>query len=196
MLLQISLVLVLTYCVAANGGANHENEIDASYGGTGSNDFAVDKYTGNLGNGRTDTNYRKHNLQKRALSSFLQAWKRILATTLGSKRYIYSDNTKAKMFFKKGTADDAFTDFYSLRPTRTWQSPTDGSLLGISGNQVFELKSAKGNTHPILFLLNGKNARELFGIPSPNKIERSIVYFDKLSAEEAKDMLGVLDMLR
>ena len=108
MLLHISLVLVLICYVAANGVANHEDEIDASYGGIGSNDFAVDKYSGNLESCRADTNYRKHNLHKRALSSFLQAWKGILKTTLGFKRNIYHDNTQAKIFLKKRNSRRCF----------------------------------------------------------------------------------------
>ena len=184
MLLPISLLLLLALCVPANGAANLEAYEDSSYDGTPSNYFSVDEHTASLKNDRinlyTDTYITKDQPQKRAISRFLQAWREILKTTFGSNSYLYRNgNTVMKIYLKQGSADDAFTDFYSLRPTKTWQSPDDGSLIGISENHVFELQSAKGYDGPILHLLNGKDAHELYGIASPNRIEREIIYVDR-----------------
>ena len=86
----------------------------------------------------------------------------------------------SKTFYKKGSDNVALTEFLSLNPTRIWRDPKDESLVGVSGNYVFELFTADVQGRPILLLLDGKDARNIHGIASPNRIERTIYYVDKL----------------
>lgn len=125
-------------------------------------------------------NHRKDQRQRRAFSPFLLAWRKILKTTLGSKQYSFIGIRK-KTFVKIGTLNNAVDDFYSLGPTRIQQE--QGSLNGFAGNQVIRLETAIVHDRelPILYVLSGKSARVVYDNPSPNNIERGILYAENMA---------------
>ena len=75
-------------------------------------------------------------------------------------------------------------NFYSLGPTKINQF--DNELTGQVVNQHIMLRTS--NEHPpTLIVLGDDYTREMYGIPSPNKNRRLIIYFK--SPSEAKTFL-------
>ena len=118
--------------------------------------------------------------QKRALSSFAQAWKALLRTTIGYRRMplLGSDH---KFFAKIGSLEQAKQDFLSLGPTDVVR--TGFGYKGHVGNEVIELhtNAPDGAKIPraMLHVVDGEDAKIAYGVQSSSKAAREIFYFDK-----------------
>ena len=87
---------------------------------------------------RKTTNLR----QKRTVSVFFRAWKRLLKTTIGFQK-LYNNIggvfVQGRTYLKVGSLDNARRDFHSLGPTNIEQRPY--GLSGEVGNKLVLLRS-------------------------------------------------------
>ena len=86
--------------------------------------------------------------QKRASSELVQAWVRLLKTTLGSYSGHGNTGGQGRIYVKVGTLDDATQDFYSLGPRNVKKNPF--GLNGYIGNRLVVLST----TPPRLVVYN------------------------------------------
>ena len=118
--------------------------------------------------------------QKRALSSFAQAWKALLSTTIGYRRMPLL-GSEHKFFAKIGSVEQAKQDFLSLGPTDVVR--TGYGYKGHVGNEVIELhtKAPDGAKIPsaMLHVVDGEDAKIAYGVQSSSNAAREIFYFDK-----------------
>ena len=119
---------------------------------------------------------RMDSRQKRAArAEFTKAWLKIVKK---AQSIVFGGpDKKTKYILVRGNVDEALDDFYSLQPKRTAQNPADGSLVGVSGNQVFQLISMKSYPFPVLEILNTKQAQR-YRLFSVNKRLRGVIYLD------------------
>ena len=115
--------------------------------------------------------------QKRTVSAeFIKAWRKIVSK---AQFFVFGGPDKrTKFIIVRGNIDDSLDDFYSLKPTRIAQDPADGSLVGVSGNEVFQLISPKTYPFPMLEILSNNNAQR-YGLFSANQRLRTVIYLDR-----------------
>ena len=121
-------------------------------------------------------------LKIRAISTgFLKGWKDILRKSLGV--FVRKD-TKEKYIFVTGTSDDALHDFYTLNPSRTERIPNTGTLVGWSGNQVFQFDKL-ANKYPRIYIWEKSFAQEI-GVYNTNIRDRYVFYVPESLAPSVK----------
>ena len=111
--------------------------------------------------------------QKRTVSVFFRAWKRLLQTTIGFQtvyNHIGGIVIQGKTYLKIGSLDDASKDFYSLRPRNVEQKQQ--GLSGEVGNKLILLRS---NPTQIVVL----------DIDSPKLVPRTIEYRETFAEVKA-----------
>ena len=90
----------------------------------------------------TDAGQTSYRRQKRGVSAFFRAWKRLLRTTIGFQT-VYANIgggfIQGKKYLKVGSLDDAIQDFHSLGPTNI-EHRTYG-LSGEVGKKFILLRS-------------------------------------------------------
>ena len=109
------------------------------------------------------TTYRR---QKRGVSAFFRAWKRLLKTTIGFQTFYANIGGKfiqGKHYLKVGSLDDARRDFHSLGPKNIEQ--ISSGLIGDVGKKLVLLRS---NIYPPRIVVLNED--------SPKLIQRTIEY--------------------
>ena len=95
--------------------------------------------TGVLGNVLSTTSRQTDTIRHtRSVTLFLQAWARLVRTTLGFKWVQFASGGKGKTFVKVGNTDDAIEDFFLLGPTAVKRVRNE--YTGLAGNQALKLE--------------------------------------------------------
>ena len=129
-------------------------------------------------------------LDKRAvMASFTRNWLKILKTSIwgGITR---KNGYDFKTFFKVGTRDDMFEDFYSLNPTSIEHYVEDQLLIGQVGNHQIIVADLRPQNKPSFSILTRDNARRP-EIVNTNRIERHIMY-----VEDPSEAAKLIKMMR
>ena len=125
----------------------------------------------------------RNSRQKRAVTPFVRRWKALIRTTAGF-RLVKDGTAEGKILFKIGTLVDAIRDFESLRPTNV-ENIYSGAAGQVGNQGVMVLRRSKNGVHPpALHVLSGDGAIMNFGIPSPNRVPRTILYFEDMTEAE------------
>ena len=158
--LTLALLLLVSCSVAKTDDANphYHSHVDSRGSVRGLEIYRTDK----------ETKPSLRDRRKRAISPFLRAWKSLLNTVYGSRRFTL-DGKEIQLFAKIGTTEDALRDFISLNPKSVIQDAY--GMRGQVGNQLIELRtmSRSGPQLPSLFVFSGKEASEI-----SNKVTRAI----------------------
>lgn len=115
------------------------------------------------------TNERRH---KRGTPLFIQAMTQLLKTTLGFRWVQLNDGSQVQSFIKVGTAQDAFEDFNSFRPTGV--THVGDKFTGRTGNQAIGVVTASPNSPLPQLYIGNKRLRLIYYVETPEKAQLAL----------------------